>query len=197
MTNGRVSPCDSDTAVSVDMINVQLWQSIYREMLKEITCDGKIKPKYKHGLLKRIWYSITIPVCGAACCTPCLVWDCFCCCTDRICCGGKSTIKYGCGMKCMVDSCTDAYQDSREQKLKTLDTHAIRNAKEAVYIVCKEYLDAFHTSLQNKNSRVANIIRAQLVDIIRTYGPYEHMMLRDDGNLEVIKTIVTVQMASK
>lgn len=57
--------------------------------------------------------------------------------------------------------------------------------------VASAYLSAFYYCLSVREHAKANIIRAELVDMVRSYSNKpEHTRIEDDGNIEDLEKIV-------
>ena len=183
------------------MINIDIalaWKKYKLEMLSEIEQFGRIKPKYKNNTSKRIWYTISTTLCGMICCGPCIIWDCMCCCTSM--CLKSNPFKYGMGFECCTSSCNAIYEDERENIMKSIKASFIMNYPHIVGDVAKAYLYTFYKCRDTQTPaslKAANIIREQLVEIIRDCSPeYKFVSLKDTGNEEELHRIVNSDIYS-
>lgn len=168
----------------------EIWEAHYMDMLNEVLASGKTQKKYKNSTVKRVLSVFSITGCSLTFCSPCIFWDCMCCCVSV--CMKNNPFKWGAGFEFVSKSCEDTFEDTRvkdlnEIKLKNLNKTVIMN-------VLRTYLQKFDECIATKTvegSRKANILRAIMVDIIRKYSPgFEYMMLRDDGDTLKLREII-------
>jgi len=165
----------------------EAWKKVCIEMLQEIEKDGKISPKYTHSCPHRCCSFLQCSGCFIVCCTPCFVWDALCCSLSVFC---KNPFKYGTSCKYIDESLTTIFQDERNDALKNIRSSDLD--PKTVAEVFESYMKAFDSHLATNAPKKANICRATLVKLIRDYYPNRtHIMLKDDGNVQNIRNIVT------
>ena len=164
------------------------WQKYQMEKLNEVMKEGEVKKKYKWNLFCRAYRVTTISLCAATCCAPFLLYDTLCCCVNICCCGGKSKAIYGCGFSCIKESCDEAFEDKREKEVAECGTRI----DPVIYTsVCSAYMAAFDSCISMGKAREANIIRGNLVPLMKRYAPdLQCIMLRDDGDIEKLRNII-------
>lgn len=166
----------------------KVWKDVHMEMLHDIVNSGKIQPKYRHKFPRRFWNIFSTILCMPTCCAPCVAWDCTCCCLSLVC---DNPCKWGCMFEAVQRVCDETYEDTRQTKIKSIYSSDI--SVQILNFVCNAYIAAFDTQVATKTlegSRKANVIRAKVFDILRVYGPFNCLGLKDDGNIDRVRKIV-------
>ena len=167
----------------------EIWKDIYMKRLEEILSLGKVVPKYKYSTPMRIYNVIITSLCCTTLCSPCLLWDCVCGMLSCIC---KNPCKYGCTCMVITKTMDKTFEDLEKTKLSNIKVLHIEY--DCLKTVCDAYISAFNTCISKKtvvDSKKANIIREQLVQIIRKYTPtFKYVFYEDTGNIEDIISIV-------
>ena len=169
------------------------FEAFFRDRLNIIvqTCAPP-KPRYTHGPLKRAWGLCNMFTCMVPMCTPCLVWDTGCLagefCCKRSCCWGLSCL-------CLSKMWQEIHKDVAATAMETFRAHKQDIDPAALHAVCQSYMTAFDALVADKTTRSArgaNVIRAELVNILYTYGPLRHeiITLRDDGDITNLRTVI-------
>lgn len=176
----KVVPMMSQSSATVD-----LFVKHYSDMLQEVLQHGSVKPKYKHGVFKRTWNVFSIAICGTACCSPCLVWDCLCC-SLSMCCCRDNPFKYGCGFAGLAEACTETFKDDRADDIKKMD---VTEHPRVLQEMGNKYIAAFDACINKRDAKAANTIRGMCVDMLHMHSPIpRHQMLADDGNVMAIRS---------
>lgn len=164
-----------------------LWKYHRLNMLSEIVQTGHIQSHYVHSCGSRIAKSSVGLCCIVTCCIPCILWDacCFYLSKWRL----NSCCRWGCSYKFLENSYNSVYKDKRLTELASI--YRMDVDRNDLHDVASAYLSAFYYCLSVREHAKANIIRAELVDMVRSYSNKpEHTRIEDDGNIEDLEKIV-------
>jgi hypothetical protein len=164
------------------------------QKLNEIKEHGHVVKQYKISGPRRFWNVLSTALCCTTVCSPCLAWDCACCCLSAVCCN-NNPFKWGLTFQTIAKTCDDTFEDERENTLDTYKSRIITN--DTIVEVGKTFLQEFDAQIQTQTvqgAKKANIIRYELVCIIRRFGPFKYFALQDDGNIETLKKIINVEI---
>lgn len=168
-----------------------IWKNEYIQILQEIREIGHPIPQYRHSLLKRFYNVIITSVCCTTVCSPCVCWDCMGCCCSLV--VKDNSCRWGCAFESIANTCSETFADNRREKLKNIDKKKIQ--KETFVDICNMYVNAFHDELKQKTTpgaKHANIIRDELLNIIRKYAPgYRYAFLKDSTTIEEMREMIT------
>lgn len=168
-----------------------VWKSVYIEILNEIREFGHRKSHYRHSASRRLYNVIVTSLCCSTVCAPCLCWDCMGCCCSLV--MKDNSCRWGCAFESIANTCSETFADNRKEKLKNIDKKKIQ--KDTFVDICNMYVNAFHDELNQKTTlgaKHANIIRDELLNMIRKYAPgYRYAFLKDSTNIEEMREIIT------
>ena len=168
-----------------------VWKEMFMAILKEILGGQGIVKKYKHGLGARIGAVVMTGLCATTCCSPCVLWDCLCCCLTACVCK-KNPFNWGTGFKFIEESCNETFYDERKETMKQIGARDL--PKHVFMSVIDAYMMEFDKLVAMREAgaaKKANQIRAMAVHIIANYSPgYKYMNLKDDGNVEKLREII-------
>jgi len=162
--------------------STEAWKNACMNMLREIEKDGKIHKHYKRSCPHRCCSLMTCTTCVFTCCCPCFIWDTLCC-SLSICC--KNPFKYGASFDYIEESINFTFEQNLPKIHRADIDHHI------TIEVFKAYLEAFDAYIASKSPKKANLCRATLVYLIRTFSPDpRYSLLTDDGDINNLRTIV-------
>lgn len=168
-----------------------IWKELFTTILKEIVSGQGIVKKYKRGVGARIGAVVMTGCCMVTCCSPCILWDCLCCCMTACICKANP-FKWGMGFKFVEESCNDTFYDERKEIMKQVGARDL--PKHVFMAVIDAYMAEFDKLVAMKEANAAkkaNQIRSMMVYIIANYSPgYKYMNLRDDGDVDKIREII-------
>ena len=168
-----------------------LWTEFYKAQLDEIVRTGKVSPAYVRSLPSRAYYCATLTCCSATCCLPCCMCDTACVVSQAL--TGKSCC-WGLFSKFLEGAISDMMKDSKKEAKDAFVKNRNKLNHAATQDMCKQYLIEFDVQVAKRtpaSAKVANEIRVQLHRMIVSYSPrISHMLLRDDGDIDKLRTAV-------
>lgn len=160
------------------------FREYYLNMLENIKKNGYYKLELKNSFPKRWWSLFNLGVCTFTCCAPCCIRDTLCCCVSNICCTQHKWMPTYCAFANHV------LEGIYEKKNKIVPHTRLDVSPVTVMDVCKTYLIEFDMAIARRtafDARIANSIRETVVNILQQYHMHR---LKDDGDVDKLRTIV-------